>query len=177
MAKGQSNQGVMQRKGIGQGGQPKAVVTRMTAGETLTPKMRGFAQDVAKGLNLSDAYRNNYDCSNMQNNTINANASALMRDSRVMAMVDELVREVERAMVKDAVAIRKHVFDGLMRESKDFDEGSSMSRIKALELLGKIDIVSMFKDRVEKSEERSADTIRAELERRLGAYIRHNNAT
>jgi hypothetical protein len=138
----------------------------------LTPKQERFAQEVAKGSTLSDAYRAAYDVENSKDNTIHGAASDLMGQGHIAARVRELLKEQERMMLKDAVAIRRHVFNGLMKESEDADSPPA-ARIRALELLGKIDIVSMFKERTEHvTDERKPEDIEKVLKERLRALLR-----
>jgi hypothetical protein len=56
----------------------------------LTEKDEAYAQHVAKGDSLSDAYRASRDCSRMTTKTINANAKKLMRKASVRARIEEL---------------------------------------------------------------------------------------
>ena len=133
----------------------------------LTPKQEGFAQGVAKGETQSMAYRNNYDCSNMKPESVWTAAANLMNNEKVTARVAALMQAQEAAMLKDAVRLRRHVMQGLLRESEDFDKGSPMSRIRALELIGKTNVVGLFKDDREGGKERDPAEIEAELRDRL----------
>lgn len=139
----------------------------------LTPKQELFAQEVAKGSTLSDAYRASYNADTMAVNTIHNAASDLAKQPRIQARVQQLLKEQERLMLRDSIAIRRHVFSGLMRESEVSELSSPMSRLKALELLGKIDIVSMFKERSEATivDERKPEDLQAELRDRLKALM------
>jgi phage terminase small subunit len=56
----------------------------------LTPKEEAFAQAVAAGAKLSDAYRQTRDCSKMQTSTINANAKKLARKPAIKGRIEEL---------------------------------------------------------------------------------------
>lgn len=56
----------------------------------LTPKQEKFAQAVAGGANLSDAYRQAYDAKNMSPKTINVKACMLMAEDRVTVRVKQL---------------------------------------------------------------------------------------
>ena len=56
-----------------------------------------------------------------------------------------LLKEQEAAMHRDSVAIRRHVFSGLMKESRN-EQAKPSERIAALIALGKIDLVSMFRE-------------------------------
>lgn len=112
----------------------------------LTDKQEMFAQGVLKYPSIAEAYRQSYDAENMSVNSIYSEASKLMDHPAVAARVKGLMtaREDKRNGM-DAMRIRRHVFDRLMVESVD-DESPPAARIKALELLGKIDVVSMFKE-------------------------------
>ena len=74
--------------------------------------------------------------------------------------------------MRDAIAIRKHVFEGLIRESTE-GNGTASSRVRALELLGKIDIVAMFREikEVEHHDVRKSPEIEDELRSRLRALM------
>jgi hypothetical protein len=111
---------------------------------SLSPRQEGFAQLVARGETLSDAYRATYRAGGKAK-SINEAASKLARLAKVRARIDELLKQVEAAMHRDAVAIRRHVFSGLMKESRN-DEAKPSERISALIALGKIDVVSMFRE-------------------------------
>lgn len=56
----------------------------------LSPRREKFAQAIAEGMTQADAYRAAYSCSRMKSETIWNNASALMKNSEVLARVDEL---------------------------------------------------------------------------------------
>ncbi|HEY1243554.1 MAG TPA: terminase small subunit [Hyphomicrobiaceae bacterium] len=59
---------------------------------TLTAKEEAFAQAVAGGAKLSDAYRASRECSKMATSTINANAKKLARKPAIKARIEELRR-------------------------------------------------------------------------------------
>ena len=84
-----------------------------------------------------------------------------------------LLKQHEAAMVRDSVAIRRHVFSGLMKESRN-EEAKPSERIAALVALGKIDIVSMFREvrSIEDRTERRPDEVEAELRSKLRELFR-----
>lgn len=120
----------------------------------LTEKQETFARGVGNGLTLAEAYRRAYDADGMKKASIYTEASKMMDHpaiaQRAKALLDE---RSHRTHALDAKRIRMHVFDRLMMESVD-DESPPAARIKALELLGKIDVVSMFKEQKEGPVER-----------------------
>ena len=60
----------------------------------LTPKREAFAQAVAAGKSLSDAYRGAYDCARSTEKSINEAACRLMACGKVTARVDSLRAEL-----------------------------------------------------------------------------------
>jgi hypothetical protein len=138
----------------------------------LTDKQEGFARGVANGLTLKEAYVRSYDASDMKTGTIYAEASRLMDNPAVSARVRVLLADrQENTHANDAKRIRQHVFDRLMIESVD-DESPPAARIKALELLGKIDVVSMFREQKgEVIEPTDIEGLEAKLRVALGKLI------
>lgn len=137
----------------------------------LTVKQEDFALHVAGGLSLAESYRRSYDCSNMALSSIHQAASKLMQHDGVRSRVEELLREKSRAFSHKAENIRDHVIDRLYAESIDMDS-TPAARVRALELLGKVDAVGMFKDRSEVERiDRSSTEIEAELKAKLAAFL------
>lgn len=58
----------------------------------LAPKKEAFAQAVAAGATLADAYRQTRDCSKMKPSTVRANAKKLAREPVMKARIEELKR-------------------------------------------------------------------------------------
>jgi hypothetical protein len=140
----------------------------------LTEKQEMFAQGVAKGLTLAEAYRSSYNADEMKQASIYSEASRLMDNPAIAARAKALMaRRQEQTFALDSMRVRQHVFDRLMIESVT-DENPPAARIKALELLGKIDVVSMFKelkgpaDELGKLDERD---LQAKLQEALGRLI------
>jgi hypothetical protein len=139
----------------------------------LTPRQEAFAQLVARGETLSAAYRATYSAGG-KSSTVNVSASKLMKQDKIKHRVEMLLTEQEKAMHRDAVAIRRHVFSGLMKESRREDAKPS-ERIAALIALGKIDLVSMFREvrSVEDRTERRPEEVELELRSKLRELFRH----
>jgi len=135
----------------------------------LTEKQSDFARWVGNGLTLAEAYRRSYDASAMAKSTIYSEASRMMDHPAIAARVNALLKErQEKTHALDAKRIRQHVFDRLMVESVD-DDNPPAVRVRSLELLGKIDVVSMFKE--QKGGEREAEDDVHELEVKLKAAL------
>ena len=116
----------------------------MPEGVKLKEKEELFAQDVARGFSASDAYRNHYDTSKMQAQSIHTAASQLK--TKVTIRIDELVAAAANVAIVDTSMVLK----GLLSEAKNIDEGASHSaRVAAWAHLGKH--LGMFVDKTELS--------------------------
>lgn len=138
----------------------------------LTAKQEAFCQGVgARGETLAAAYRAAFDASNMAPATIHNEAFKLMTRPEIAARVNTLVREKRAKASYDAARIRSHVVERLHAESVNPDNPPA-ARVRALELLGKLDVVGAFRERVETEAKQAApDDIAATLEARLKALL------
>jgi len=99
----------------------------------LTPQQEKFAQAVASGKSLSDAYRASYKVGKSKPETVNENASRVMSDGKVSARVRalqaaaadlavldgaEILREIRRLALSDIGGIMK---DGKMLLPNEMD--------------------------------------------------------
>ena len=75
----------------------------------LTPQQERFAQLVAEGKNLSDAYRGAYKVGKSKPETVNENASRVMSDAKVSARVKALQAESAEKAVLDAATVLEEV--------------------------------------------------------------------
>lgn len=97
----------------------------------LTPKQEAFAKCVAEGLSQSDAYRSAYN-SKAKPETVQANASRLMADSRVSARVSELRQQLAEVSLwsrMDSVMVLSEIAKGNDSEAKPADR---VNAVKAL---------------------------------------------
>jgi len=133
----------------------------------LTAKQELFARCVAGGNTLSDSYRRSYNIKSATDSSIHGAATRLMQAPKIRSRVNFLSTELAKADRYTSERIRLHVIDGLMRESGREDSRSS-ERLRALELLGKIYDVSLFKERpAEKIVPLTIEHITNELEDKL----------
>lgn len=101
----------------------------------LTPQQEKFAQLVAEGKSLSDAYRGAYKVGKSKSETVNENASRVMSDAKVSARVkamqaeaaanaglqaSEVLRQVQMLVTSDIVGICKE--DGTVKLPHELDE-------------------------------------------------------
>lgn len=125
----------------------------------LTVKQEAFCQAMASGLypSQSAAYRVAYDADDMLPTSINCEASKLMSNPNIAQRIEELRALKQAGERLDHAKIRAHVIARLHIESLDPDS-SPASRIRALELLGKLGGVAAF----EKPSEEASPTTDAE---------------
>jgi len=139
----------------------------------LTAKQEKFAQMVANGSTKSEAYRSCYNVSNMKPESIYSEAVKTAANPIVAQRISDIVDSIQSKMMADSVRIRRHVVKRLYEESIDRDEGTASTRLKALELLGRMDIVDMFSRKAESSaEQRSAEEIAKELRNKIRDMMR-----
>lgn len=134
--------------------------------EGLTSKQWQFVQRVFNGANHTEAYRQTYDCSRMQDRTVQVSADELARHPAVVAKLSSMRREVERQSTLAPLITREFVLNGIMQIATNGDKDST--RLRAFELLGKTVGVDLFREHIVKTtEERSVADIEAELRRKL----------
>lgn len=141
------------------------------AAEGLTAKQERFCQEVAAGSTLAAAYRAAYDAQNMADHTVHNEASKLMTRQDVAARVNALIAARQAKTSHDAARMRLHIIERLWQESQDADSPPA-ARLKALELMGKLDIVGAFRERVSNEQDAtpSADLAQA-LQERITALL------
>jgi hypothetical protein len=175
--------GRITKGGKSKGGKPKprilladtAQVIPMIRGQGkvagLTAKQAAFAERVASGATLADSYRAAYDAEAMSAAAIYTEASKLMDHPLVAQRVNAALAQKQAVEQHDAARIRRHVIESLHRESIDPNNPPS-ARVRALELLGKLDVVAVFSAKPQ-TDEAVAPTqeLAATLEARLKALM------
>lgn len=178
------NQTSAKRRGVkvGKGKKPRLVVAASNtvvplirgqgkSAEGLTAKQEAFAEQVASGATLAASYRAAYDAGSMSAAAIHTEASKLMCHPGIAQRVNVLVRDRQAKTSLDAARIRQHVIERLHAESIDPDS-SPAARVRALELLGKLDVVGAFRERVATEPDAPAQAdLAATLEARLRALL------
>ena len=134
----------------------------------LTAKQNTFADKVAEGSTLAEAYRHAYSAENMAQTSIHSEACRLMANPLIAARVNRLIEQKKAKTSHDATRIRISVIERLQIEAHDMSNPATV-RVRALELLGKMSDVSLFVDKVETMsvDARSPDEISKELKERL----------
>ena len=140
------------------------VIAGQSVRDGLTAKQEAFAQAVAKGSTLADAYREAYDAERMKDSSIWTNASQLMSETKVALRVNAIQKAQEERTLHDHARLKRLVLERLHEEA--VNAPSDSARIRALELLGKS--IAMFTDRVEQDDQsRTSADIEQELADRL----------
>lgn len=114
----------------------------------LTKREEDFCQRVALGTSYSDAYRAAYDASNMDNSTVWNRAWSVAHRSRVEARVKTLTEEVSETEKIRGLRAKAFIEERLWTEALS-EKSKPGERLKALELLGKLEHVAAFKERTE----------------------------
>lgn len=155
-----------------EGGKDNTEESRKRSGKApsgLTIKQEKFAQALANGLSLSDAYRAAYDTSKMKANVVNNEASKLSAHRGVSERVEAIIAEkqkknsifTERQREKHSDRIWNKVWELI-----DNDETPPAVKANLLSLGAKA--AGMLTDRVElKQETADSKSIEAELLERL----------
>tara|TARA_R100001198_G_scaffold74189_1_gene46195 strand:+ start:1221 stop:1973 length:753 start_codon:yes stop_codon:yes gene_type:complete len=100
-------------------GKPKA--------DRLTPKQEKFAQLVASGVNQSDAYREAYDASKMQANSIHVNSAKMVADTKIALRIAEL-RQPAVEQVGLTVEKLIHELEEAQALAKETDQPNAMTQ-------------------------------------------------
>ncbi len=135
--------------------------------DSLTFKQRAFVVAMLKGSTASDAYRHAYDTAKMKPSTIHVEASTLMANPKVSRRLCAGFRRLEEQALRSAITHRRLIEDRLvtLAQSADTDAAS----LRAIELLGRLDTVQAFKERVEIDS--GQDVAPEDLERDLHARL------
>jgi phage terminase small subunit len=117
----------------------------------LTAKQEQFALNVVKGMTLSDAYRECYDCENSSDKTIWNEASELNNNPEVAKRIKELREQLAephimtakerlefltRVIKGEEKEIVHRIYDG---EEYSYEEGAELNtKLKAVDLMNKM---------------------------------------
>lgn len=114
----------------------------------LTKREEDFCQLVAQGKSYTDAYKGAYDASNMIPSTTWCRAWTVAHRPRVEERIRFLTEEIATNEKTRGTRAKAFIEEALWAEATK--EGSKPTdRLKALELLGKMDHVGAFKERSE----------------------------
>jgi len=138
----------------------------------LTRKQQAFAEAVARGASISDAYRQAFDAGNMKAATIRKRASELMTRGEVRGLVERLVAAENRSVAVQTTGDREMLLTHLRAWAKG-EKDATQVQLRAAELLGKA--CGLYREVVEDHRERPAQAVAAELEARLAGLMERVN--
>lgn len=131
----------------------------------MTEKQLAFAEGVASGMTLSDAYRAAYDTSQSTDKTVWENACRLVRHHKVKTRLEQIAREREEARRMLASSDAAAALETLRRMMERAD--SDATKVRAAELLAKAAGVFTDKVEIEDKTDRSASEIEHQIADRL----------
>ena len=135
--------------------------------QRLTPKQREFARQMVTAPSKSAAYRSAYN-SKGKPTTVHARAAELCRDGRIAAEIEALRLAAEAEKHRTPAQLRALVTGQLVQHALNEDVPPA-TRIRALELLGKLTEVASFTERRETVVHHASADIRARLIEQLRA--------
>lgn len=153
--------------------------TKLTAKQSCFIQALVSKDEDGKPLSLSDAYRQCYDTKNMNPATVHTKASLLANQDKIRTRRGALEQQMESNTLRSAHSRLEFVISQLELEAlgKGADSNSA-SRVRALELLGKLAHGggSLFVDRIATEDNRDSETLQHELEQRLSRLLAGNSA-
>lgn len=120
---------------------------------------------VAKGANLTEAYRLNYDCSGMKDETVWKHAWAASKHEKVAGMIEAERGRLQDNELHDAASAKAWALERLKIEATKAETDGS--RVRAIELVMRHHGLLTDKIVTQDITERPAAEIRAALEARL----------
>ena len=115
------------------GSPSKGVVKQRSQG--LTDRQRKFAEGIVAGKRMAEAYKEAYNCENMSTPTVSRAAVTLMKNSKVVALIEEMRRPI---VIAEHLTAEGHMLE--LRRLRDLalDAGKHEAAIRAEELRGKV---------------------------------------
>ena len=144
----------------------------------LTIKQRAFVEEIIKGKlgSYKEAYSKVYDVTLTKTGKIpkwvEVEASKLVANPKIALSLHRAIERKETSAVASSLRTRNYVLERLMQESKEADSDSA--RITALSLLGKT--VNLFSDTIEIKESRDSVDIEEEIEAKIVALLKEQEA-
>ena len=85
----------------------------------LTQKQERFVQELIKGKSQREAYKRAYNAKNMSDNSIDVNASKLLKNTKVALRYNELRTKVVKRAEEKAIITAEEVIRGIANIAKD----------------------------------------------------------
>ena len=135
----------------------------------LTGKQLAYVRAILKGMNQSDAYRVAYSAEKMSSQAIWTEAGRLFRHPEVSRRIMAGRAAQERQAVHSGASLRDDLIHKLHKMTTEAEKDSD--RLRAMEILGKTEYVSLFLDRSTDvaTENLTEDEIREQVVEKLRA--------
>ena len=144
--------------------------TRLTAKQSkFIDGILGIGVD--QPLTLTHSYKASYDCKNFSDANVRKEAHLLFRSPNLTPIYEDRKRQIEERHRTQSLNRSHQIITGLEREASDFEHGSPTSRVRALELLGKLKTIRLFSSDISVEESRDADQIKEELEAKIKTLL------
>ena len=152
----------MNRKAIRELVKEKGIEAAMRVPKnTLTPKMKRFAEEIALGSTGADAYRRAYSDKGSVD-TIGNNASRLKADTRIKAEISRIERANQLAALHSAAGLHSIVISTLAEIATNPDEKGAV-RVQAVRSIGMLVGVDAFRETKRVEHVKDSGEIRAQI--------------
>lgn len=127
-----------------------------------------FCELVAEGATATDAYAAAFNPKDRK--AAYDGGARLLKKDRIIEYVAMLQKRLPREVLNDGEHARQFILEKLYAEATDADRAAD--RLRAVELLGKVDFVGIFRERqVIEQPKRDAAELKAEVKQRLKALL------
>ena len=137
-------------------------------GGKLTAKQEGFVNSILKDhMNQSDAYRAHYDVKRMTARSVWVAASMLAANEKVARRLDSGRKAQAAISAHSGASLRADLIKRLERMTREAD--TDANRLRAMEILGRSEMVSLFLERTTDvpADSLTADQVQEQLEAKL----------
>ena len=141
----------------------------------LTAKQSKFCESIVgmnedEPLTIVDAYRKHYSTDNMSIDAQYVESSRLYNSPKISLRIQQLRDELEKRNIARNQSRKERVIFNL--ESLAYDKtNTGHTRVKSLELLGRMAGVDLFRDNHVIEDNRNAQDIKAELEKKIKSLL------
>ena len=147
-------------------GKPKARSVLTARQSKFLDLILGIGVDTA--CTYTEAYRQSYNCEKMSDANTRKEAHRLFHSPQFVPHYEERKRQLEETRLTQSLGRREKIINALEREASDFENGTAPSRVRSLELLGKIREVNLFSNtHVIEDESKTSEDIKEELEKKI----------
>jgi hypothetical protein len=136
----------------------------------VTAKEERFAQLVAKGMTLTDAYRNSHDPEGMQDNSVWHQATKVGSRDRVRNRIDQLIEQGQGSALHDRRKALAWALERLQREAETAETDGA--RVAAVSLIMRHHALLTDRQEVETADSRDASAIETALRAKLEKLLK-----